>query len=87
MMRRSSRSSANLLAELKIKNPTLKINSIGDRVCRPNYKRQLQNYYKNYEKELCEDCVRRLNDESAETARLQAAAVPAVQGKGAEFSR
>jgi histidyl-tRNA synthetase len=51
---------ANLLAELKIKNPTLKINSIGDRVCRPNYKRQLQNYYKNYEKELCEDCVRRL---------------------------
>lgn len=51
---------ANLLAELKIKKPTLKINSIGDRVCRPNYKRQLQNYYKNYEKELCEDCVRRL---------------------------
>ena len=29
---------SNLLAELKIKNPTLKINSIGDRVCRPNYK-------------------------------------------------
>lgn len=51
---------ANLLAELKIKNPVLKINSIGDRVCRPNYKRQLQNYYKNYEKELCEDCKRRL---------------------------
>ena len=50
----------NLLAELKIKNTTLKINSIGDRVCRPNYKRQLQNYYKNYEKELCEDCARRL---------------------------
>ncbi len=53
---------ANLLAELKIKNPVLKINSIGDRVCRPNYKRQLQNYYKNYEKELCEDCVRRLKN-------------------------
>ena len=51
---------ANLLADLKIKNSKLKINSIGDRVCRPNYKRQLQNYYKNYEKELCEDCVRRL---------------------------
>lgn len=50
----------NLLVELKIKNPTLKINSIGDRVCRPNYKRQLQNYYRNYEKELCDDCVRRL---------------------------
>ena len=53
---------ANLLVELKIKNPILKINSIGDRVCRPNYKRQLQNYYKNYEKELCDDCVRRLKN-------------------------
>jgi histidyl-tRNA synthetase len=51
---------SNLLGELKIKKPTLKINSIGCRVCRPNYKRQLQAYYKNYEKELCEDCVRRL---------------------------
>ncbi len=53
---------SNLLAEMKIKNSVLKINSIGDRVCRPNYKRQLQNYYKNYEKELCEDCVRRLKN-------------------------
>jgi histidyl-tRNA synthetase len=51
---------ATLLTELKIKNSTLKINSIGDRVCRPNYKRQLQNYYRNYEKELCKDCVRRM---------------------------
>lgn len=50
----------NLLTELKIKKSILKVNSIGCRVCRPNYKRQLQNYYKNYEKELCEDCVRRL---------------------------
>ncbi len=50
----------NFLADLKFKNPILKINSIGCRVCRPNYKRQLQNYYRNYEGELCEDCVRRL---------------------------
>jgi len=49
----------NILSELKIKNPILKINSIGCRVCRPNYKRQLQGYYKNHEKELCEDCTRR----------------------------
>ena len=35
-----------LLAELKIKNPSLKLNSIGCRVCRPIYKKQLQNYYK-----------------------------------------
>ena len=51
---------ADLLAELKIKNSTLKLNSIGCRVCRPIYKRQLQNYYKNHEKELCGDCKRRL---------------------------
>lgn len=51
-----------LLAELKIKNPSLKINSIGCRVCRPIYKKQLQAYYKNHEKELCEDCVQRMKE-------------------------
>lgn len=50
----------NLLGELKLKNSVLKINSIGCRICRPNYKRQLQNYYRNYESELCEDCQKRL---------------------------
>jgi histidyl-tRNA synthetase len=51
---------SDLLHELKIKEFALKINSIGCRVCRPIYKKQLTNYYKNHEKELCEDCVRRL---------------------------
>lgn len=51
---------ADLLAGLKIKDFTLKINSIGCRVCRPIYKKQLTNYYKNHEKQLCEDCARRL---------------------------
>lgn len=50
---------ADLLVELKIKNYTLKLNSIGCRVCRPIYKRQLQNYYRNHEKELCDDCKKR----------------------------
>jgi len=49
-----------LLESLKIKNANLKINSIGCRVCRPLYKRQLQAYYKNHEKNLCPDCVWRL---------------------------
>jgi histidyl-tRNA synthetase len=48
------------LEQLKIKNSVLKINSIGCRVCRPLYRRQLQAYYKNHEKDLCTDCVRRL---------------------------
>ena len=51
---------SDLLAEFKIKDAMLKINSVGCRVCRPIYKKQLQSYYKNHEKELCEDCVRRL---------------------------
>ena len=49
-----------LIDELKIKNVVLRLNSIGCKVCRPLYKRQLQNYYKNFEKKLCSDCVRRL---------------------------
>jgi histidyl-tRNA synthetase len=53
---------SDLLAELKIKNSALKINSIGCRVCRPIYKKQLTNYYKNHEKELCEDCLKRLKN-------------------------
>ncbi len=51
---------ATLLEELKIKNTALKVNSVGCKVCRPIYKKQLQNYYKNHEKELCADCARRL---------------------------
>jgi len=50
----------DLLGELKIKGSLVKINSIGCRICRPIYKKQLTNYYKNHEKELCEDCQRRL---------------------------
>lgn len=53
-----------LLKGLKIKDTILKINSIGCKVCRPNYKRQLQNYYKRYEKELCANCEKRLKDSS-----------------------
>lgn len=49
---------SSLLENLKIGNTTLKINSIGCKVCRPLYKKQLQNYYKRYERELCADCAR-----------------------------
>ncbi len=51
----------DLLNEIKIKNPTVKVNSIGCRVCRPIYKKQLTAYYKGHAKELCEDCARRLD--------------------------
>ena len=49
-----------LLTDLKIKNLRIEINTIGCRTCRPNYRKQLQTYYKSKEKNLCADCKRRL---------------------------
>lgn len=46
------------LEEVKIKNLMVQINSIGCRVCRPNYRRRLVDYYK--KQNICPDCVRRL---------------------------
>ena len=37
----------------------LEINSIGDPVCRPNYRRALVDYYQDRLDELCQDCNRR----------------------------
>ncbi len=44
---------------LKIKEPVLKINTIGCRVCRPNYKQKLKDYYHLNKSRLCADCERR----------------------------
>jgi len=49
-----------LLTTLKIKESVIKMNSIGCRICRPLYRKQLVDYYKKHEKKLCEDCRRRL---------------------------
>ncbi|MFA5954134.1 MAG: histidine--tRNA ligase [Patescibacteria group bacterium] len=38
----------------------LQVNTIGDKECRPAYRRVLLEYYRNHRKELCEDCERRL---------------------------
>lgn len=51
---------SGLLEELKIRNTVLKMNSIGCKVCKPIYKKQLQSFYKDYEKEICVDCLQRL---------------------------
>jgi histidyl-tRNA synthetase len=52
--------SIRLIEELKIKNLTLQINSIGCRVCRPHFKKRLVDYYRRHERKLCGDCKRRL---------------------------
>ncbi len=50
----------SLLKDLKIENSVLEINSIGCRVCRPLYKKQLQTFYAGKQKSLCAECVARL---------------------------
>lgn len=54
------------LEKLKIKNPVLQINTIGCRVCRPIYRKKLQEFYRRQKsaarkkKVICRDCERRL---------------------------
>ena len=40
----------------------LEINSIGDKQCRPKYITTLKEYYNSYTNDLCEDCIRRLEN-------------------------
>ncbi len=50
----------DLLGALRLKNLILKINSIGCRVCRGNYREKLKSYYGGHRSKLCKDCERRL---------------------------
>ena len=52
----------DFFSSLKIKNIILKINSIGDRCCRPYYKKSLSNYLKSKINFLCPDCKRRAKE-------------------------
>lgn len=49
----------DFLRGLKIKEPFLKINTIGCRVCRPNYKQKLKDYFRFHKSKLCVDCEKR----------------------------
>lgn len=51
--------SFGILQTLKFKDIILKINSIGCRVCRPNYRQKLKDYYRIHKSKLCADCERR----------------------------
>lgn len=53
---------STILAEAGLPNLTIEINSIGDRDCRPFWKRELVNYYRKHAKEICADCRERLKD-------------------------
>lgn len=51
-----------ILRELGFKNIIVNINSIGDKLCRPAYKKELTNYYRKKFNYLCQNCKRRLKD-------------------------
>ncbi|MBI2278887.1 MAG: histidine--tRNA ligase [Candidatus Brennerbacteria bacterium] len=50
-----------IFRELKFPAFTVKINSMGCKVCRASYREKLKNYYRAREKKLCKDCARRLD--------------------------
>lgn len=52
----------NILKELRLKNLSVEINSIGDSQCRPYYKKLLVSYFRSRESALCSDCKRRLKE-------------------------
>ncbi|MFA5987470.1 MAG: histidine--tRNA ligase [Candidatus Paceibacterota bacterium] len=49
-----------MLEEAGLKDLVVHINSIGDKDCRNNYKKDLVNYYKKRVADLCKDCKERL---------------------------
>lgn len=51
-----------LLEGLKFRNISIRLNSIGCKVCRTIYKKKLLNFYKNKKKEICKDCDRRMSE-------------------------
>ncbi len=49
-----------ILEQLKIKGVSISINSIGCKNCRPDYKKDLVNFYKSKKSKICDDCKSRL---------------------------
>ncbi len=50
----------SILGGVGLTDVTLKINSIGDRQCRPGYVEKLKEYYRPRRSEVCDDCQRRM---------------------------
>ncbi len=51
-----------ILAEVGVPNINFQINSLGDKECRGNFRRELVNYYKKHIGEVCPDCTRRFKE-------------------------
>ncbi|MBI2100329.1 MAG: histidine--tRNA ligase [Candidatus Vogelbacteria bacterium] len=51
-----------ILQEAGLKDLRLEINTIGDKECRPIFKRELTAYYRKHLRDLCDDCRERLKN-------------------------
>lgn len=51
-----------ILEEVGVPNINFEINSLGDKECRGNFRRELVNYYKKHLAEVCSDCTRRFKE-------------------------
>jgi len=52
----------DVLKDLGFKNISIEVNSIGDKECRPHFKKILTNYFRSRKSSLCSDCLRRLRE-------------------------
>jgi histidyl-tRNA synthetase len=52
----------NILKELKLNDIMIEVNSIGDGICRPYYRKTLASYLRSREAVLCTDCKRRVKE-------------------------
>jgi histidyl-tRNA synthetase len=52
----------SIFEELNLSSLIVHINSIGDKECRPAYRRELVNYYRKRINQLCPDCKRRFKE-------------------------
>jgi histidyl-tRNA synthetase len=50
-----------LIQTLGLTEVQVRVNSVGDQVCRPRYVEALREYFRPYRDQLCEDCRRRLD--------------------------
>lgn len=54
--------SYDILRDLKIKNISIEVNSIGDSECEPYFRKIIANYFKPKKSSLCHNCQRRLKE-------------------------
>ncbi len=71
----------NILKELGLENLAIEINSIGDPVCRPGYRRALASYLRSRENALCADCKRRVKENPLRVLDCKEAKCQAVRAQ------